>query len=181
MSRPSSQVDRLLAASPGLLPLTRISLRPPADACNLQSLDAASLFPGAPHQQAALSGLLLRLGCWAESHTVAQDINSAEGSYWHAIGHRMEPDSANAAYWFRRVGSHAIFPELFHEASDILENEGPPHWRLTTAWDPFRFIDWCDEARERGGEAEAAAIAIQMAEWQLLFKWCSAAKAPPHL
>lgn len=173
MSRPSPQVEHLLASSPGLLPLTKTALRPHPEACNLQSLDAATLFPGAPHQQAALAGLLLRLGCWAESHTVAQDIHSAEGSYWHGISHRMEPDSANAAYWYRRVGSHPIFPDLLHAASEILASDAPGHWRLKTAWDPFQFIEWCDEARETGGHAEAAAIAIQMAEWQLLFRWCT--------
>ena len=125
---------------------------------------------------AALAGLLLRIGCWTESHTVAQDIHSAEGSYWHGIAHRIEPDSSNAGYWFRRVREHAIFPELHRRAEEILKTSGPPHWHLKAAWDPFLFIDWCDEAREKGARAEAAATEIQMAEWQLLFDWCAATK-----
>ena len=178
MSLPSPQVDRLLASSPGLLPLTQTSLRPSAEACHLDVRDAPALFPGARHQQAAFAGLLLRLGCWSESHTVAQDIQTPAGSYWHAITHRMEPDSANAAYWFRRVGDHSIFPDLLQAAFETLQAEGPAHWRLKAKWDPFLFVEWCDEARETGGIAEAAAIQIQMAEWQLLFHWCSASKLP---
>jgi hypothetical protein len=84
----------------------------------------------------------------------------------------MEPDSSNAGYWFRRVGGHAIFPELLRRAGEILKKGGPQHWRLQSAWDPFLFIQWCDEAREKGGQAEATAQDIQMAEWELLFDWC---------
>ncbi len=136
------------------------------------------LFPGARDGHAALAGLLLRVGCWAESHAVAQDIHSAEGSYWHAIVHRMEPDSSNAEYWFRRVGEHAIFPGLFLRAAEILKSSGPKHWRLKTTWDPFLFIGWCEEACGKGGRVETAAIQIQMAEWRLLFNWCASMDSP---
>jgi len=150
-------------------------MRPERDACSVRSQDADVLFPGARHGQAALAGLLLRVGCWPESHEVSQDIQSAEGSYWHAIVHRMEPDSSNAAYWFRRVGQHAIFPELFRLAAEILKNGGPKHWRPKATWDPFLFIDWCDEAREKGGEARPP---------QSKFRWlngnCFLIGALPH-
>ena len=120
--------------------------------------------------------MLLRLGCWAESHTVAQDVNSAEGSYWHAIVHRIEPDSANAGYWFRQTGKHPIFADLRDRAKEILAGGAPEHWRVKADWDPMLFIRWCDEARERRGEAETTAIRIQAAEWELLFAWCAAAE-----
>jgi hypothetical protein len=172
MAFPSPEVERLLSTATKNLPLIRTALRPDVDACGVGSQDSAVLFPGARHGQAALAGLLLRVECWSESHAIAQDIDSAEGSYWHGIVHRMEPDSFNAGYWFRRVGKHAIFPDLFRRAEEILEASGPKHWRVKTAWDPFLYIEWCDEARETCGQAEAAAIEIQMAEWQLLFDWC---------
>ncbi len=150
-------------------------MRPKPETCAIRSQDPAVLFPDARYRQAALAGLLLRVGCWAESHEVAQDIHSAEGSYWHAIAHRMEPDSANAAYWFRKVGDHPIFPELHAVAEKTLKNHAPTHWRLKPAWDPFLFIKWCEEAVQTGGFAEAAAEQIQMAEWRLLFDWCAGA------
>jgi hypothetical protein len=153
---------------PSRLPLTQTDLHPAPDACK-----ARPQFPGARNAQAALAGALLRAGCWEESHTVAQDISSAEGSYWHGIIHRMEPDASNAGYWFRQVGKHPIFPELHRRAQEILAAGGPQHWRLKNTWDPFLFIEWCEEARKAGGAAEAAALEIQMAEWQLLFDWCS--------
>ena len=179
MAFPSSEAKRWLSTNPRNLPLIRTALRPEVDACGARSQDVAILFPGARDGHAALAGLLLRVGCWTESHDVAQNISSPEGSYWHGIIHRMEPDSSNARYWFERVGEHAIFPQLVGFAAEILKNSGPKHWRLKTTWDPFLFIDWCDEARERRGQAEMAAIQIQMAEWQLLFDWC-AAMGPSH-
>ena len=168
----SPELQRLLSSAP-VLPLVQTGLQPQEHACRMRLQNAADLFPGARHAQAAQAGLLLRLGCWAESHQLAQDIHSAEGSYWHAITHRMEPDSANAGYWFRQVGSHRIFPDLLRGAKEILDDGGPKNWRLKNTWDPFLFLRWCEEALETGGHAEAAAKQIQMAEWELLFDWCS--------
>jgi hypothetical protein len=170
----SPEASHLLSAAPGRLPLVRADLQLHASAEEIRSRDALSLFPRARHAQAALAGLLLRAGYWTESHGVAQDIDTVEGSYWHAILHRMEPDSFNAAYWFRRVGKHPIFPALLHHATKVLEANGPKHWHLKQTWDAFLFVEWCDEARENGGQAEAAALEIQVAEWQLLFDWCTA-------
>ena len=168
----SPELARLLSLAPGHLPLSQHAVAPVSDACAIQSQDHAILFPGARYPEAALAGLLFRVACWEESHAVAQDIASKEGSYWHGMLHRMEPDSSNAKYWFRQVGSHDIFPQLLLAAKGILNAGAPKSWRLKSTWDPFLFIDWCDEARAMGGQAETTAIAIQMAEWQLLFDWC---------
>ena len=171
----SSEASLLLSAAPGRLPLVQTDIQSNPAAPPIQLPDALTLFPSARHAHAAMAGLLLRAGYWAESHSVAQDIDTLEGSYWHAILHRLEPDSFNASYWFRRVGQHAIFPALQQRASGILEAGGPTHWHLKNTWDAFLFIDWCGEAREKGGREETAALEIQMAEWQLLFDWCAAA------
>jgi hypothetical protein len=133
----------------------------------LSRLTASQLFPHARAAEAAMGGLFLYFSCLDEAHKIAQDITSAEGSYWHAIMHRQEPDPGNSAYWFRSVGSHAIFPALREEAAAAGFNPGP-------AWDPFRFIDYFEAARRRpGSEEERIAMQVQLSEWQLLFDYCA--------
>ncbi len=175
----SPEVARLIAQAPAHLPLTQASLRPVPGLCQTGSSKANVLFPGARNAKAAQAGLLLRLGCWKEGHLIAQDIPSSEGSYWHGMLHRIEPDSSNARYWFGQLSEHPIFPDLLQCAQEILNDRGPAHWRLKTTWDPILFVSWCDEARSSGGQAESAAIDIQMAEWRLLFDWCSQANSAP--
>src|SRR4051794_1724549 len=77
------------------------------------AVQAAKLAP------AVLAGLYLYFSCWDEAHHVAQDLETPEGSYWHAIVHRQEPDASNSGYWYRQVGKHAIFPDLRARAAEI--------------------------------------------------------------
>jgi len=161
------------------IPLTRAAFARHTEARNIEDEGADALFPGARDPQAALSGLMLLLGDWERSHELSQDNPSREGSYWHAIAHRIEPDSSNAGYWFRRVGQHPIFGELHKRAARILERQTPGGWKLKSAWDPFLFISWCDEARlDRGSDRQLVAIAIQQAECRLLFDWCATVSSP---
>jgi hypothetical protein len=147
----------------------------------LRGRTARELFPDSFAPEAALSGLWLYFSCFEESHSLAQDIESAEGSYWHGILHRQEPDPGNAGYWFRRVGRHAIFPPLLREAAAIFRARGMTSpLRAETAWDPFAFIDFCETARRQpNSAAEQAAREIQRAEWQLLFDYCARPGAKP--
>ncbi|MGA8026632.1 MAG: hypothetical protein WB992_05760 [Bryobacteraceae bacterium] len=164
----------LLRCGTSALPLTRGGKCNDENAATIRGSAPASLFPDARAPEAAVSGLLLLLGCWEESHELSQGIDSREGSYWHAIGHRIEPDSANSGYWFRRVGEHPIFAELHRRALEILQHGDAPDWHLKPAWDPFLFIAWCDEARSAPDTAkEHLALKIQRAEWELLFEWCA--------
>jgi hypothetical protein len=126
------------------------------------------LFAGARAPEAAVSGLYVYFSCFDEAHGIAQDIATAEGSYWHAIVHRQEPDAGNAGYWFRQVGTHAIFPALREQAAQIGVDFGP-------RWDPIAFIEMCERARQQpGSDEERMAIETQRAEWQLLFDYCAA-------
>jgi hypothetical protein len=111
------------------------------------------------------AGLFFYFNCWTDAHEVAQNIESPEGSYWHALVHRQEPDAGNAGYWFRRVGSHAIFPALRKFAAGQGIDFGP-------AWDPIAFVEYCGKAR-KGSEEERRAQAVQLGEWQLLFDHCA--------
>src|SRR5262245_35001335 len=61
---------------------------------------------------ACMAGLWLYHDFLDESHSISQDLHTVEGSYWHAIMHRREPDYWNSKYWFRRVGDHPIYDKL---------------------------------------------------------------------
>ncbi len=117
-------------------------------------------FPGARYPEAALSGLFLYFSCLEEAHKIAQEVSTPEGSFWHGIMHRQEPDAANAAYWFHRVGDHQVLVRL---------REAEPRYP-----GPMEFIDMCENARQKpGSEVERAVREIQRVEWQLLFDWCA--------
>ncbi len=158
-----------------LMPLASGTCSSAEALARLRSASPAALFPNARAPEAALAGLYLYFSCLDECHSLAQDIASAEGSYWHAIMHRQEPDAGNSAYWFRRVGQHPIFPAL-REAAAALGYPAPP------AWDPFAFIDACERARRRtGSPEERLALEVQRAEWQLLFDYCASPAASPYV
>lgn len=90
----------------------------------LRALTSADLLDGhavadADAARACLSALWLRFGFLDESHRLSQGIETADGSFWHAIMHRREGDYANAKYWFRRVGDHPVFAALEEKAAAI--------------------------------------------------------------
>jgi hypothetical protein len=153
-----------------LLPLTREQYSSEEARRRLRVTSAAELFPGARAPEAAMSGLYLYFSCWEEAHAIAQDLSSAEGSFWHGIIHRQEPDAWNASYWFRRVGSHPIFPELYQRALPVLTT----HLKPGGTWDPLHFVELCERAgSERGSELERQLMIVQRTEWQLLFDYCA--------
>lgn len=124
--------------------------------------------------EGALAGLWLFAGGWQQAHEIAQDLESAEGSYWHAIIHRQEPDAWNAGYWLRRTGVHPIHEALRREAARCAAVQAGAGWPARVSWDGAAFVEYCEQARKRGGsEAERLAIEIQHSEWQLLFAWCA--------
>lgn len=150
----------------------------------LESLTVESAFAPAPVKrsdaaQACLAGLWLYHDFLEESHKRSQDLASAEGSYWHGIMHRREPDYSNAKYWFRRVGRHPIFESLHKAAAELSGranlSRGAPAWdafRAADSWDPFAFIDLCEWSAVEGGALEMLSRRIQQREWELLFDYC---------
>jgi hypothetical protein len=149
------------------IPLSASEFHPQDLPANMMSTDPKLLFPHARDANAALSGLLLIAGHWDLSHQIAQDVSSREGSYWHAIAHRIEPDSWNSGYWFRRVGEHPIFGALHEQATAL-------GWSPKSHWDPHHFLILCDEARTAPGSAKYEyAQQIQRAECELLFSYCA--------
>jgi hypothetical protein len=135
----------------------------------LKTMTPAALFPGVQHPEAPMAGLWLYFSCFEEAHDLINDSEIPDGELWHAILHRQEPDSGNAAYWFRKVGTHPAFSPLAHAAVRILERFPAAEFR-TGKWDPFAFIAFCERARAQPGSVqEQAAMEIQRAEWQIVF------------
>ncbi len=163
-----AEVERILALDgDGVRPMPLVASGSGAVPAELRQWKARDLFAGAPAPEAAMAGLYLYFSRFEEAHVIAQDIASTEGSLWHGIAHRREPDAGNAAYWFRQAGKHSIFPELRAEAEKHAYDTGG-------AWDPFAFIDFCESARKRpGSDEEWIAMRVQLAEWQLLFDYCA--------
>ena len=106
----------------------------------------------ASRQMECLSGLWLIAGDIHASHSISQDLPSAEGSFLHGIMHRREGDFGNSKYWFRRVGSHPVFEQIAHESNG--------HYS-----DPYDFVDQCEAAT---GDNVATCERSQWVEWQAL-------------
>jgi hypothetical protein len=134
------------------------------------------LFSKAADPTAAMAGLWLYFSCFEEAHDLVSASTTPECELWHAILHRQEPDSGNAAYWFRKVGTHPVYSKISHAATNILDRNPEAEFRLGK-WDPFAFIAFCERARQQPGTVqERAALEIQRAEWQILFDYCARGK-----
>lgn len=151
------------------------------DAARRPALAALADGAFAPHRvvdkdaaAACRAGLWLAFDFLDESHAISQEIHTADGSYWHALMHRREPDFSNSAYWFRRVGAHPVFAPLRAEAAELAA-AGPAEAALLTrqaAWDPFAFGDLCEAALAGRAACEDLCRRVQQAEWRLLFDHC---------
>jgi hypothetical protein len=139
----------------------------------LRTLPLEVTFPAARSPYGARAGLLLHYGRWDEAHNVAQELETPEGSFWHAIVHRLEPDPGNAEYWFRRTGRHPVFPALRAAVRDIEARIPQCSLEMGNDWDPFRWIEFWESARrDQGSDALRMAKEIATIEWQLLFDFC---------
>lgn len=171
------------------IPRSLPSLGPSEPAAPELVLDAVRRWPApsdhpsfSPEQTAVQSGLLLWHDLLDESHRRSQSIEgegrNRNGDYWHAIVHRREPDYGNSKYWFRRVGGHPIFSELSTAAAACLREVIPDQadelqQRLGAprTWNPFAFVDLCEQAARRPHSAFAQAVrAIAWIEMALLIE-----------
>jgi len=117
------------------------------------------------------AGLLLLGDDIDASHEVSQSIETEDGSFWHGILHRREPDYGNSKYWFRRAGAHPALAELARSLE--AGNAAAVEILAGGTWDAFRFIDLV-EACETGRRAELRADleALQEQEMLLLLAHC---------
>jgi hypothetical protein len=127
--------------------------------------------------RAVRSGLLLWNDALDPAHTLAMsedvddDLSRQTLDYWHGIMHRREPDYPNSKYWFRRVGNHPTFGAVLTAAKATIDvSTAPasdPARQLVAAadhWDPFAFIDLCEEHERSAGKTNELLRAVQVAE-----------------
>ena len=112
--------------------------------------------------RACLAGLWLYHDFLDESHAMSQELPSPEGSFWHAVMHRREPDPSNSKYWWRRVGPHPVLNQLVEQAPSL-------GYDYTN---PQDFVDFCERVRGTNTPDEELAKRVQLLEWQLLFDHC---------
>lgn len=115
--------------------------------------------------RACVAGILLARDRFHDSHTVSQALDTPEGSYWHGILHRREPDAGNAKYWMRQVGSHPVHVPLAAAVRDL----GASRLLDRGAWNACRFIEACDGG---GGSDDSLLRSVQAKEIELLLAWC---------
>lgn len=163
---------------PAFMPLLSVNRRRALDGGHpdaalrpaLEKLSVATAFEHAPSpsggrhivdsEMAAccIAGVWLLHDFLDDSHTISQRIDTAEGSYWHAIMHRREGDFSNSKYWYRHVGNHPVF-EALAETSQ-------------RGWEPFAFVDECQAVARGKSASRDLCLDLQQAEWELLFDYC---------
>ncbi|HLJ11546.1 MAG TPA: hypothetical protein VKU82_10165 [Planctomycetaceae bacterium] len=147
------------------------------------SAQELGLKPGSSVGQTALrAGLNLWHDFDDECHQLAQSIEGQGadqlGDYWHAILHRREPDYSNAKYWFRQIGQQQIFRELaafadstLGESTDARATTWRSRIRSASHWDPFAFVDLCEECgKDETTDLALAVRRIQFCEMSLLMR-----------
>ena len=178
-------IQKLTADNP-LPPLVPQQEASEALTAALQAASTDALFEGqnvkdTTFADAIKSGLLLWNDALDASHTISQGLANATGSYWHGIMHRREPDYSNAKYWFGRVGTHAIFPEIRERALALYNETAEPSDALASigqaiadnaAWDAAQFIDWC-QAAESASDSDVVRFLqqVQAEEIRLLLAY----------
>jgi hypothetical protein len=128
-------------------------------------------------KEACRAGLLLWNDDLNASHSIAQNIEDATGSYWHAIVHRREGDYANSIYWWRRTGEHPAFAAVYKAVLKTLQNESDADAQSFMAamqrakrWQPIEFVKACERAQKPADDTWLRRA--QVAEIEALLNWC---------
>jgi len=150
--------------------------RPQLAALTLESAFGGKRLSDESAARCCLAGLWLHHDFLDESHAISQAIDTVDGSYWHAIMHRREPDYWNSKYWFRRVGRHPIEGPLAAAARELAAKHqldaAADFLKTQATWDAFGFVDLCEAIAQGKSQCEQLAREVARAEWRLLFEHC---------
>ncbi len=114
--------------------------------------------------KAVVSGFLIWNDCEDEAHSLAQNIPIAEGSYFHAIIHRREPDIWNSGYWFKRTGDHPVYSLIYDYVAEYSSDKLKRILLLKNKWDPEVFNKIIEDAQKNGNMNDKELTEIQHAE-----------------
>jgi len=67
------------------------------------------------------------------AHRIAQEAETPDGNYLHALVHRREGDFSNSRYWLRTLREHPAWQAMRRAEPD---------------WDPLKFLAWCESCAE---------------------------------
>src|SRR4051812_3539163 len=130
---------------------------------------------------AMLAGLWLWHDWLDESHVISQSLQSATGSFWHAIMHRRKGDFSNSQYWYARCQNHPVLQQLANQVGGILHSLPADKSLLRVmsgGWNPNAFVDLVESVSGNDRTPNhAAAVSLQQLEWRLLFDHCTRAAA----
>jgi hypothetical protein len=130
---------------------------------------------------ALLAGLWLWHDWLDQSHHISQSLNSATGSFWHAIMHRREGDFSNSQYWYARCQGHPVLQQLANQSGQILHSLPADKALLRVmsgGWNANAFVDLVQSVEgDHRNAKHAAAVSLQQLEWRLLFDHCIRAAA----
>jgi hypothetical protein len=166
---------------PSLGPGPRPNVRPQATLSNQIDDALNTITLTGTYAELVRATVLLWHDYFDAAHAIAQEIESRDGSYVHAILHRREPDYENAKYWFRRVGQHPCFARLTSRAGMVLQSADNSNLKSKLIrrgeWDAFGFVDACEGAARASDDLQAGLLReIQRAEFEVLLEYLTAGK-----
>jgi hypothetical protein len=97
---------------PRLSQLLASATKPELDRVTPEELLAPSPVTSADDARLVKAALYLKHGFLDDCHKIAQQVETATGSYWHGIMHRHEGDISNSHYWYHRVGNHPVLTAI---------------------------------------------------------------------
>ena len=133
--------------------------------------------PTGPMRQCLHAGLWILADELDKAHQICQGVANNYGSAWHAVVHRRDGDFENSKYWWRQAQGikwEGIGERLAGGREDtVARGQVIGECMAAGRYDPAKFVDRVHHARDGGaGAQDTALVAIQRAEWMVLFEEC---------